>query len=125
MSEPTPVRRSTDPLVLALAAGIREIAARRAAEQLERRRRMTVVGASHQGDTRHDRSQEASHWVDEDTQNRQLFFRHDPASNKWTVTVNETKPVAFEYGTGWMTSTEEAASQLVGLLEAIGETFQA
>jgi hypothetical protein len=42
-------RRSIDPLVLALAAGIREIAARRAAEQLERRRRMAVLDGGKEG----------------------------------------------------------------------------
>jgi hypothetical protein len=43
VSEPTPARRSTDPLVLALAAAMREIAARRAAERDERRRSMAIV----------------------------------------------------------------------------------
>ena len=48
MSEPIP-RRSTDPLVLALAAMMREIAALRAAERAERRRSMTLVEGRQEG----------------------------------------------------------------------------
>jgi hypothetical protein len=42
-------RRPTDPIVLALAAAIAEITARREAEAAERRRRIVVVTGGKQG----------------------------------------------------------------------------
>jgi hypothetical protein len=42
-------RRPTDPIVLALAAAIAEITARRAAEAADRRRRIVVVSGGKEG----------------------------------------------------------------------------